>query len=624
MTSRILRRLTAAFALSVLALTPPVRAGGDLYTMVNIGKPDGADSVIGVRMNNHGHIAGYSIFYGAEPSIRGWVWRPESGFEMLPSPPDMFLGRFRAMDISDSGIVAGDGGFDAGIAWRLEDGVYETFGQIDGMPIAYLGGVNEAGDVVGTSKDASITTPDRAFIDGDDGGTIAISTAHSRATDVNDVGQVCGYASGETAFGAYRWDRAGGLQFLGTAGLSYSFANGINDHGDVVGSARSTSGHTTAAWIYSDELGQQIIPAPAGRKGAVAINNLGEVVGNTEPGSGPSFGWLWTPLAGTRTIFEVFDYVTVGLSGVVARDINDEGQILAYGYDNTAGEFRTILLTPVDTATGACCLDAGGCTADVTEDDCATMAGLYLGGGTTCASCTPVGSCCLTDGDCIEFQTEDDCLAVAGLFQGDATSCATAGCEPFLPNDDCADAIPIILGNTPFSTLGATTDGPALPASCMEPAGTFFGMDVWFRYVPDGTGTLTVSTCDQADYDTRLAAYVGSCDQAEIVACVDDTFDPFCFGGTSIMDVPVTCGEPVLLRVGSFSVYTGTGTLTLTFEGDGCKLPGDVDGDGIVGFLDLLAVLSAWGPCAACPADLNGDGVVDFVDLLSVLAGWSG
>jgi hypothetical protein len=52
-------------------------------------------------------------------------------------------------------------------------------------------------------------------------------------------------------------------------------------------------------------------------------------------------------------------------------------------------------------------------------------------------------------------------------------------------------------------------------------------------------------------------------------------------------------------------------------------VPGDVDGDGIVGFLDLLAVLSQWGPCPGCPADLDGDGTVGFLDLLIVLSNWS-
>ncbi len=56
---------------------------------------------------------------------------------------------------------------------------------------------------------------------------------------------------------------------------------------------------------------------------------------------------------------------------------------------------------------------------------------------------------------------------------------------------------------------------------------------------------------------------------------------------------------------------------------DDPTVPGDVTGDGIVDVVDLLAVLSAWGPCPDCPEDLNGDGVVDVLDLLIVLSNWS-
>ncbi|MBT8484206.1 MAG: VCBS repeat-containing protein, partial [Phycisphaerae bacterium] len=57
-------------------------------------------------------------------------------------------------------------------------------------------------------------------------------------------------------------------------------------------------------------------------------------------------------------------------------------------------------------------------------------------------------------------------------------------------------------------------------------------------------------------------------------------------------------------------------------EGRSGPIAGDIDGDGVVGFLDLLAVLAAWGPCPGCPQDLDGDGVVGFTDLLVVLAAW--
>ncbi len=53
---------------------------------------------------------------------------------------------------------------------------------------------------------------------------------------------------------------------------------------------------------------------------------------------------------------------------------------------------------------------------------------------------------------------------------------------------------------------------------------------------------------------------------------------------------------------------------------------GDIDGDGLVDVVDLLALLGAWGPCTDpgdCPADLNGDGTVDVIDLLVLLGNWS-
>jgi hypothetical protein len=51
--------------------------------------------------------------------------------------------------------------------------------------------------------------------------------------------------------------------------------------------------------------------------------------------------------------------------------------------------------------------------------------------------------------------------------------------------------------------------------------------------------------------------------------------------------------------------------------------PYDIDGDLIIGFSDLLVVLSMWGPCPPpCPGDLDGNGLVGFSDLLLILSNW--
>ena len=49
---------------------------------------------------------------------------------------------------------------------------------------------------------------------------------------------------------------------------------------------------------------------------------------------------------------------------------------------------------------------------------------------------------------------------------------------------------------------------------------------------------------------------------------------------------------------------------------------GDVNGDGTVGPIDLVALLDRWGACAGCGADLDGDGVVGPVDLAMLLSDW--
>ena len=66
----------------------------------------------------------------------------------------------------------------------------------------------------------------------------------------------------------------------------------------------------------------------------------------------------------------------------------------------------------------------------------------------------------------------------------------------------------------------------------------------------------------------------------------------------------------------------GTGVMAIDgWDGQSIPCPGDVDVDGMVGFSDLVAILSAWGSGSAA-ADLDGNGIVDFSDLVAVLSSW--
>lgn len=62
-------------------------------------------------------------------------------------------------------------------------------------------------------------------------------------------------------------------------------------------------------------------------------------------------------------------------------------------------------------------------------------------------------------------------------------------------------------------------------------------------------------------------------------------------------------------------------------SGGGDPVTGDLNGDDLVGGIDLAIVLSSWGTCPAppreCVADIDGDGFVGGVDIGIVLGNWS-
>jgi hypothetical protein len=140
-----------------------------------------------------------------------------------------------------------------------------------------------------------------------------------------------------------------------------------------------------------------------------------------------------------------------------------------------------------------------------------------------------------------------------------------AGEEP--PNDECVNAIPIGLGDTPLDNHCATA-GPPEHETCTDSYLVGLGLDVWYTYTAGFTGPLVVSTCDQVDYNTQLAVYDGcDCDNLSDppLACNND--GAVCSDGSSLLVVDVVAGHCYTIRVGSsFDGPIGTGTLTLSAD----------------------------------------------------------
>ena len=65
-----------------------------------------------------------------------------------------------------------------------------------------------------------------------------------------------------------------------------------------------------------------------------------------------------------------------------------------------------------------------------------------------------------------------------------------------------------------------------------------------------------------------------------------------------------------------------TQVVTWAVQIDEVACPADVNGNGVVNVIDLLAVIDEWGTCNGCSADINGDNQVNITDLLAIIDAW--
>ncbi len=129
-------------------------------------------------------------------------------------------------------------------------------------------------------------------------------------------------------------------------------------------------------------------------------------------------------------------------------------------------------------------------------------------------------------------------------------------------NDDCADAERACPGTYANSTASVTNDGTA---SCGSSSSA---PDVWYKYTPASSGTLTLSLCDSG-YDTVISVHSGCPGTGATEAgCNDDdgwngecSFWPV---DQSYLQVSVTANTTYLIRVAGASGASGDYVLALS------------------------------------------------------------
>jgi probable HAF family extracellular repeat protein len=179
-------------------------------------------------------------------------------------------------------------------------------------------GINDAGQIVGIGNKAG--NVQRAFLLDHAGitdlGTLGGPTA--AATGINDAGQVVGMASINAAGNnhAFSWATGVMTDLGGSPGTGFNVAWAINDFGEAAGSWVSASGQIPLFW---DAAGTHtVLPGLSGS--AFSINNLRQLVGFSSAINGAV---LWED--GVATDLETLISPAVELSSALA--INNVGQV---------------------------------------------------------------------------------------------------------------------------------------------------------------------------------------------------------------------------------------------------------------------------------------------------------
>jgi hypothetical protein len=204
--------------------------------------------------------------------------------------------------------------------------------------------------------------------------------------------------------------------------------------------------------------------------------------------------------------------------------------------------------------------------------------------------CSDIECCsavCEVFPSCCDAAWSADCVNVAvdlcGLFD---YRCVHP--SPLVAND-CATNAEVLTVDTfrDINTNGCNTDGPYHPASACDSGNEVLFNDIWYRFVAQANGVLTVQTCAQFGgppntFDTKVAVYDMGIDPesfdydmlpSALVGCNDDG-DTDCQAQSiyaSYLSLEVVEGSTYLIRVGSYD-FPGTARVRFDFP-EPCALP---------------------------------------------------
>jgi probable HAF family extracellular repeat protein len=213
-------------------------------------------------------------------------------------------GRFSAAwGVNDAGVVVGYADTAAGLrhAFRFDPrrGKMEDLGTLGGDgSVAW--GINNRGQIAGEATNTQYLTHavrwDRWTRKASDLGVLPGKIV-SFAQDINDRGEVVGWSAdvADESDQAFLWSpRTGVMTTLKGLGAGFSEARAIGPDGTVVGLV--SAGEQRRAFVWRRTTGVTILPAlhPEGSAEALDINRRGIVVGGAETATGQGSAVRWT------------------------------------------------------------------------------------------------------------------------------------------------------------------------------------------------------------------------------------------------------------------------------------------------------------------------------------------
>ncbi len=332
--------MLGAGLLVVLAVTAPLSAAR-VGAMIDLGTLGGSSSQPTV-INERGQILGQSMT--ASGMIVPFIWE-DGAMRELHLPGEFGT---RPVDMNRHGQIVGNAtrnylGEIHGYLW--EDGVATDLGHLGGR-ITIPQAINNRGQIVGVSYVPDPPTPGlpggvggaaHAFL-WEDGVMTDLGTFggfSSWADDINDRGQIVGYYNSDT-IRAFLWEAGRMTEIVGPAGAGpgtvTTMATALNNAGHVVGITISAT-QLPRPFLWKDGHTTDLGTPAGGTSSAVDINNHDQIVGWMTEGP------VWGPVAPLKPfLWEDGRITELGtLGGISAQpvDINDHGEITGHSQTST-------------------------------------------------------------------------------------------------------------------------------------------------------------------------------------------------------------------------------------------------------------------------------------------------